>query len=149
MASEGYAYTCTRAPLIRAGTRIVQPCLHESPEHPCYIIDHGHEVMNNRPQSTLTSSLVVTAARSDLTGLLPPDRDKEDVGVGEADAHHTEFDDQHSSWDSDGFWDVIARAHTLSLLVSISSESGKREANFSVHPLIRDWPQLREKAEQR
>jgi hypothetical protein len=74
----------------------------------------------------------------------------DDVGVGDVDAGHTKLDDlKHSAWDGERFWDVIAEAHTLSLLESISSASSEREVSFSLHPLIRDWLQLREKAKQR
>lgn len=73
-----------------------------------------------------------------------------DVGVRDTDADHTKSHNlEHSSWDSDRFWDVIARAHTFSLLESVSSESAESEVNFSLHPLICDWLQLREKPEQR
>ena len=58
-------------------------------------------------------------------------------------------DDSQSSevgcytWDSDRFWNVIAKSDDLSLLQSISSGTGHEEVNFSLHPLIRDWLQLR------
>ena len=52
-------------------------------------------------------------------------------------------------WDSDRFWGVIAKSYELSLLQSISNGIGAEGASFSLHPLIRDWLQLREKAEER
>ena len=58
-------------------------------------------------------------------------------------------DDSQSSevacytWSSNRFWDVIARSDDLSLLQSISPGTGHEEVNFSLHPLIRDWLQLR------
>jgi len=52
-------------------------------------------------------------------------------------------------WDSERFWEVITKLHGLSLLQSISSGVGAEGASFSLHPLIRDWLQLRAKAEKR
>jgi tetratricopeptide (TPR) repeat protein len=52
-------------------------------------------------------------------------------------------------WDSDRFWEVITKLHDLSLLQSISSGVGGEGASFSLHPLIRDWLQLRANAEKR
>ena len=49
----------------------------------------------------------------------------------------------HGLWDPDRFWDTIATAEELSLLQSISPGTGQEGANFSLHPLIRDWLQLR------
>jgi Tetratricopeptide repeat len=73
-----------------------------------------------------------------------------DVGVEDDDADHVNLDDlEQRAWDGERFWDLITKAHTLSLLESISSDSSERGVNFSLHPLIRDWLQLREKAEQR
>lgn len=52
-------------------------------------------------------------------------------------------------WDSERFWDVIARSYELSLLQTITSDVSQEEASFSLHPLIRDWLQLRENPEGR
>ena len=72
------------------------------------------------------------------------------VGVGDDDTDRIQSDNlEHRAWDRERFWDLIAEAYTLSLLESISSDSGEKEVNFSLHPLIRDWLQLRVKAEQR
>ena len=54
-----------------------------------------------------------------------------------------------STWDSDRFWDVLARSNELSLLQSIAPGMGREGANFSLHPLIRDWLQLRLKSKER
>jgi hypothetical protein len=54
-----------------------------------------------------------------------------------------------SFWDAERFWSLLDKAHELSLLESVSNEIGRREVNFSLHPLIRDWLQVREKAPQR
>ena len=64
-------------------------------------------------------------------------------------------DDSQSSevgcytWDSDRFWDVIVKSDDLSLLQSISPGTGHEGANFSLHPLIRDWLQLRLRSRER
>ena len=55
----------------------------------------------------------------------------------------------HSTWDHDRFWDLIAESNELSLLQSISPGTDQEGANFSLHPLIRDWLQLRLKAKER
>jgi tetratricopeptide (TPR) repeat protein len=52
-------------------------------------------------------------------------------------------------WDSDRFWDLIYKSHQLSLVQSIGSREEHGDAKFSLHPLIRDWLQLREKPIQR
>ena len=52
-------------------------------------------------------------------------------------------------WDPDRFWDVIARSDELSLLQSISPGTDQEGASFSLHPLIRDWLQLRLKSKKR
>ena len=56
---------------------------------------------------------------------------------------------RHFAWDADQFWDVIAKSSELSLLQSISSKTDQKGANYSLHPLIRDWLQLRLKAKER
>lgn len=53
------------------------------------------------------------------------------------------------TWDADRFWDVIANMDELSLLQSISPAGHHEGANFSLHPLIRDWLQLRLMAKER
>ena len=58
-------------------------------------------------------------------------------------------DEEGYTWDSNRFWDVIAKADDLSLLQSISPGTGHEGANFSLHPLIRDWLQLRLNAGER
>ena len=45
-------------------------------------------------------------------------------------------------WDGDQFWDTISKYHALSLVQSIGKDTDA--AFFSLHPLIRDWLQLRE-----
>ena len=68
---------------------------------------------------------------------------------------NTDEDDSQSSklgcypWDSNLFWDVIAKSDDLSLLQSISPGTGHEGANFSLHPLIRDWLQLRLRSRER
>jgi tetratricopeptide (TPR) repeat protein len=57
-------------------------------------------------------------------------------------------DESRLSWNSEQFWAVIAMLYKLSLLQSIS-ESDSESASFSLHPLIRDWLQLREQAGRR
>ncbi len=49
-------------------------------------------------------------------------------------------------WKSDLFWDVISKAHDLSLLDSIAGTLSVDGPSFSLHPVICDWLQLREKA---
>jgi tetratricopeptide (TPR) repeat protein len=50
---------------------------------------------------------------------------------------------QRQRWSSEQFWELIAKYHNLSLLQSIS-RGNHGGANFSLHPLIRDWLQLRQ-----
>ena len=76
-------------------------------------------------------------------------QDDEDAEDDEDVNKKVDEDDSQSSevgcymWDSDRFWDVIAKSDDLSLLQSISPGTGHEGANFSLHPLIRDWLQLR------
>ncbi|KAL9065770.1 MAG: hypothetical protein Q9161_007995 [Pseudevernia consocians] len=55
----------------------------------------------------------------------------------------------HGMWNADRYWDVIAKSDDLSLLQSISPGTGQEGASFSLHPLIRDWLQLRLQAKGR
>lgn len=90
--------------------------------------------------------------------------DGEGEGEGEAEAedededknqHQDEAGSQspnmcfHGSWNPRRFWDVLVSSEELSLLQSISPGMGQEGANFSLHPLIRDWLQLRLKALER
>jgi tetratricopeptide (TPR) repeat protein len=54
-----------------------------------------------------------------------------------------------SVWDHDHFWRLISRAHKLSLVQVITPRLEPEGAAFSLHPLIRDWLQLRENGQQR
>ena len=47
------------------------------------------------------------------------------------------------TWCSDSFWRVISSLHQVSLLQSINKEAGG--SWFSLHPLIHDWLQLRQR----
>lgn len=47
-------------------------------------------------------------------------------------------------WDADRFWDVLIKMHELSLLQTV--ENGDEGAAFSLHPLVRDWLQIRERS---
>ena len=52
-------------------------------------------------------------------------------------------------WSADQFWDIIAKSDDLSLLQSISQAVGDQSVSFSLHPVIRDWLQLRLTEEER
>jgi tetratricopeptide (TPR) repeat protein len=52
-------------------------------------------------------------------------------------------------WDADRFWHLINQAYSLSLLQNISRGADQEDATLAMHPLIRDWLQLREKPKQR
>jgi tetratricopeptide (TPR) repeat protein len=52
-------------------------------------------------------------------------------------------------WDTEKFWELIYQCLQLSLLQSISSGADYEGASFSLHPLIRDWLQLRERPKRR
>ena len=83
------------------------------------------------------------------TGEVQDDEDAEDAEDDEDVNKNVDEDDSLSSevgcytWDSNRFWDVIAESDDLSLLQSISLGTGHDEVSFSLHPLIRDWLQLR------
>jgi len=56
-------------------------------------------------------------------------------------------DNDDIRWDSRRFWDVIEKAASLSLIHDVQlPQADKRGASFLLHPLIRDWLQLREKS---
>ena len=82
-------------------------------------------------------------------------QDIEDTADNEDVSKKVDEDDSQSSevgcysWDSNRFWDVIARSDDLSLLQSISPGTGHEGAIFSLHPLIRDWLQLRLRSAER
>ncbi|KAL8753236.1 MAG: hypothetical protein Q9184_005482 [Pyrenodesmia sp. 2 TL-2023] len=50
-------------------------------------------------------------------------------------------------WDPNRFWDILHTLHISSLVQDL--EPGAQGAAFSLHPLIRDWLQLREPADAR
>lgn len=50
-------------------------------------------------------------------------------------------------WSSENFWDVLSKFHESSLLQSL--ERAGEDAVFSLHPLIRDWLQLRAEKKKR
>jgi hypothetical protein len=52
-------------------------------------------------------------------------------------------------WDADRFWHLINQAYSLSLLQNISRGADQEDATLAMHPLIRDWLQLREKPRRR
>ncbi|KAL8911915.1 MAG: hypothetical protein Q9171_002999 [Xanthocarpia ochracea] len=54
---------------------------------------------------------------------------------------HQELDD---GWDTDRFWDFLTQIHELCLVQNI--ETDNQGASFSLHPLVRDWLQLREQS---
>ncbi|KAL8860796.1 MAG: hypothetical protein Q9178_002826 [Gyalolechia marmorata] len=47
-------------------------------------------------------------------------------------------------WDTDRFWDFLTKIHELCLVQNI--EKDDQGASFSLHPLVRDWLQLREQS---
>ncbi|KIX10462.1 uncharacterized protein Z518_01545 [Rhinocladiella mackenziei CBS 650.93] len=55
----------------------------------------------------------------------------------------------NETWDTELFWDHICLAYQMSLLQSISPAEGPEGAAFLLHPLIRDWLQLREHSKER
>ena len=54
---------------------------------------------------------------------------------------HQELDD---GWDTGRFWDFLTKIHELCLVQNI--EKDDQGASFSLHPLVRDWLQLREQS---
>jgi len=58
-------------------------------------------------------------------------------------------DEESRSETDDHFRDFISKVNSISLMQSISSGPGARELAFSLHPLICDWLQLRNKGQQR
>ena len=70
----------------------------------------------------------------------------------DGDASSEDEDDsgrRQERWSSEQFWELVAKLYDLSLLQSVSSGKGQSEAWFSLHPLIRDWLQLRGPVRQR
>jgi tetratricopeptide (TPR) repeat protein len=63
--------------------------------------------------------------------------------------HEDDGGRQREIWSSERFWELVAKSHELSLLQSISNRNSRSDAWFSLHPLIRDWLQLREPVRQR
>ena len=52
-------------------------------------------------------------------------------------------------WDHDQFWHFLHQLSSLSLLETISTGSELEGSTFSLHPLIRDWLQLRQNGRHR
>lgn len=53
------------------------------------------------------------------------------------------------TWDNEKFWHLIHQAHRMSLLQSILPSTEDDGALFLLHPLIRDWLQLRVESRER
>lgn len=54
-----------------------------------------------------------------------------------------------ASWEVDYFWHLIFQAYQLSLVDCISQSEEVDQVTFTIHPLIRDWLQLRLASEER
>ena len=71
------------------------------------------------------------------------DKDKDEDNEDDKANRRSSGGRSQGTWDADRYWDVIVKADELSLLQSISPGMGQNRASFSLHPLIRDWLQLR------
>jgi hypothetical protein len=56
-------------------------------------------------------------------------------------------DSQKRKWDHARFWDLIWQLQNEFSLLRITSNKDTNSSSFSLHPLIRDWVQVREPAE--
>ncbi|KAL8723929.1 MAG: hypothetical protein Q9181_007073 [Wetmoreana brouardii] len=92
-----------------------------------------------------------TAREKDTDQKEDTDRKKETDGkvewlrvIGTASDRHdarVSCGDTCEEWDSDRFWDMLSKLREMSL--SQSTGRNTQGASFSIHPLIRDWLQLR------
>ena len=57
--------------------------------------------------------------------------------------HHTDTEGSKERWDTERFWHLTRQAHQMSLLQSILPPTQPEGVTFILHPLIRDWLQLR------
>lgn len=64
-------------------------------------------------------------------------------------AKETASSQYEECWDPNRFWDVIYQTFQLSLLQSVSRPTESEGAKFILHPLIRDWLQLRQAPRER
>ena len=86
--------------------------------------------------------LFIEAGRSKTT-------DGEPSAEHNSSGHRDSDAGQPNVWSPEQFRDVITKLHERSLLQSISPESSQADASFSMHPLTRDWLQLRQTAQER
>jgi DNA-binding ferritin-like protein len=63
--------------------------------------------------------------------------------------HHAGMERSKGVWDSERFWHLILQAYQMSLLQSVSPAKELQGATFLLHPLIRDWLQLRIRSRER
>jgi tetratricopeptide (TPR) repeat protein len=63
--------------------------------------------------------------------------------------HHAGMERSKEAWDTGRFWYLILQAYQMSLLQSISPAKELQGATFLLHPLIRDWLQLRIRSKER
>ena len=85
-------------------------------------------------------------SENEIEGEEKDDNEEEEDNRADSRSSGRNFD---STWDPDRFWDVVARSDELSLLQSVSPGTDQEGASFSLHPLIRDWLQLRLKSKER
>jgi hypothetical protein len=64
---------------------------------------------------------------------------------GKTGQYHRDLQDR--KWDHAKFWDLIWRLQNEFSLLQITSSTDTNSSSFSLHPLIRDWIQVREPAE--
>ncbi|KAL8753800.1 MAG: hypothetical protein Q9184_005311 [Pyrenodesmia sp. 2 TL-2023] len=74
---------------------------------------------------------------------------KDDTATGQLDHDQNDehVDGANGEWDPDIFWDILHTLHTSTLVQDLQPDA--QGAAFSLHPLIRDWLQLREPADAR
>ncbi len=70
---------------------------------------------------------------------------------GPAGDKHPGGDIPKPNWNYDKYWNLIERADSYSLVQSASTEwqNGEHRVKFVLHPLIRDWLQLRQHSAER
>ncbi|OAP56890.1 hypothetical protein AYL99_09002 [Fonsecaea erecta] len=66
-----------------------------------------------------------------------------------AEAHKTAPEGSKKMWDAENFWRLLRQAHQMSLLQDILPSTPSEGASFVLHPLIRDWLQLRLRSKER
>jgi CRISPR/Cas system CSM-associated protein Csm2 small subunit len=97
-----------------------------------------NHIASQDPRSSNTNALEIENPENSMS-----DNDLANGKTGQCDQDAQ----YHRKWDHMRFWDLIWQLQNEFCLLQITSNTDTKSCSFSLHPLIRDWIQVREPAE--